>query len=162
MAITSNDPRNPKLIPTHGVPEVVYGLLEADSQSFKAGELVYLSSGAVTVYAGRDAPVFGIALKDGTNVTSGNTEIPVALIRPDDMVLIQVEDGSGNLEASNTTCVPGTAYDIIVSSNHHRIDSSDTTNPAFVFVGEVLDATGAATYWGKFRPYYIENQVTSL
>lgn len=161
---TTFDPRNPKIQGTSGkVPQIVYDAYEANSQSFLAGQFVYSNAGAITVSADGDVPVLGIALKDATNVTSGNIEIPVALIGPDDEVLIQVCTSAGVLEASNTTCSPGVAYDIqTVDTNLHYIDSSDTTNPKFIFIGPVLDSTGAATYWGRFRPYYLENQATTV
>ncbi len=163
MAITSFDPRNPRVVPSDGcVPQITNRYSEANSQSFKAGEFVYFVSGAVTVATdGGDAPIAGIALKDGTNVSSGNIVIPVQIINQDDDVYVQVDDGSGNLEAANTTCVPGVAYDVSVSSNHWTVSSNDTTNPKFVFVEALLDANGDATYWGRFKPYYLEHQLTA-
>lgn len=163
MAVTSFDPRNPKLQATSGkIPQIIYGNLEANSQSFKAGQFVYANSGAITVSADGDVPVLGIALADATNVSTGNVAIPVQVIGPDDEVLIQVCSASGTLEAANTTCKVGIAYDLqTVSTNLHYIDSSDTTNMKFVFLGPVNDAAGSATYWGRFRPIYLENQATA-
>ena len=51
MAITSFDPRNPRIVPHNGAPQITNRYLEANSQSFKAGELVQTSSGAVAVAA---------------------------------------------------------------------------------------------------------------
>ena len=164
MAVTSFDPRNPKLQGAPGrVGQIVTGNNEATSQSFKAGQFVYFNSGAVTVSADGDVPVAGIALKDATNTSSASAvvEIPVQLIMPEDEVLIQVSTG-GTLEAANTTCKPGIAYDLeTVSTNLHYIDSADTTNMKFVFIGPVKDSAGSATYWGRFKPIYLENQVTA-
>ena len=161
MAITSFDPRNPRVVPTNAVPQITDAYLEANSQSFKAGQFVVMSSGAVSVGAAGDSPIFGIALADGTNVSSGNISIPVEIINSDDDVYIQVAASGGTVEAADTTCKPGVAYDIQVASNHCTINSSDTTNPKFVFVEALEDATGASTYWGRFKPYYLENQVTA-
>lgn len=163
MAVTSFDSRNPKVQATSGkIPQILDNYLEANSQSFKAGQFVYVNAGAVTVSADGDVPVMGIALEDATNVSTGNIAIAIQVLGPDDEVLIQVCNTSGSLEAANTTCKPGVAYDLqTVSTNLHYIDSSDTTNPKFVFVGPVYDSTGTATYWGRFRPYYLENQVTA-
>jgi hypothetical protein len=158
MAITSFDPRNPRVIPHNGVPQITDRYSEANSQSFKAGQFVVMSSGAVSVGAAGDSPIFGIALADATSVSSGNIVIPVEVINQDDDVLIQVAASGGTVEAANTTCVPGVAYDIQVASNHCTINSSDTTNPKFVFVEAIKDAAGDATYWGRFKPYYLENQ----
>ena len=162
MAVTSFDPRNPQIQCTSGkVAQITNRYSEANSQSFKAGQFVYFVSGAVTVTADGNYPVAGIALKDATNVSSGNIEIPVQLIGPDDEVLIQVCNVSGTLEAANTTCVPGLSYDLQeVSTNLQYIDSSDTTNDKFVFIEAMLDGAGSATPWGRFRPYFGENQNT--
>lgn len=164
MAVTSFDPRNPQLQMTSGkVPQILHGYNEATSQSFKAGQLVYLNSGAVTVTADGDTPVMGVALKDATSTSSASAvvEIPVQVIGPDDEILIQVCNTSGSLEASNTTCKPGKSYDLqTVSTNLHYIDSSDTTNDKFVYLGPIRDAAGSATYWGRFRPFGTENQAT--
>ena len=166
MAVTSFDPRNPKVQGTSGkVGQILHGYLEADSQTFKAGQFVYLNSGAVTVTADGATPVMGIALADATNSASAsvtNATIPVQVLGLDDEVLIQVCNVSGVLQAANTTCKPGIAYDLqTVSTNLHYIDSSDVTNMKFVFLGAVYDAAGAATYWGRFRPIYLENQATA-
>jgi len=164
MAIGAFDPRNPKIQPTNGsIPQIVHGYNEATSQSFKAGQFVYFNSGAVTVSADGDVPVAGIAMVNATNTNSASAvvEIPVQLITPESEVLIQVCTSAGVLEAANTTCKPGKSYDLqTVSTNLHYIDSSDTTNDKFVFVGPVLDSAGAATYWGRFRPFGTENQIT--
>ena len=163
MAVTSFDPRNPQIQGASGkVGQILHGYLEANAQSFKAGQFVYLNSGAVTVSADGDVPVMGIALADATNVSASNATIPVQVIGPDDEVLIQVCSTSGTLEASNTTCKPGIGYDLqTVSTNLHYIDSSYTTNMKFVYLGPINDAAAAATYWGRFRPIYLENQATA-
>ena len=164
MAVTSFDPRNPKYQGAPGrVGEILHGYKEAGSQSFKAGQFVYLNSGAVTVSADGDVPVMGIALADATNTSSASAliEIPVQIIGPEDRVLIQVSTG-GTLEAANTTCKPGIGYDLeTVSTNLHYIDSADTTNMKFVFVRPIKDSAGSVTYWGEFAPIYLENQVTA-
>jgi len=163
MAVTSFDPRNPKLQATSGkIPQILHGYTEAASQAFKAGQFVYVNAGAVTVSADGDVPVMGIALADATNASPGAATIPIQVIGPDDEVLIQVCNASGVLQAANTTCKPGIAYDLqTVSTNLHYIDSSDVTAMKFVFLGAVYDAAGAATYWGRFRPIYLENQATA-
>ena len=161
---TSFDPRNPQVQATSGkIPQILHGYLEANSQTFKAGQFVYITSGTVTVSADGDVPVMGIALADATNVTSLNATIPVQVLGPDDEVLINVCTSAGVLEAANTTCVPGVAYDLqTVDTNLHYIDSSDTTNPKFIFLGPVKNAAGSASYLGRFRPYYLENQATTV
>ena len=164
MAVTSFDPRNPRLQATSGkIPQILHGYTEAASQAFKAGQFVYVNAGAVTVAADGDVPVMGIALADATNASPGAATIPIQVIGPDDEVLIQVCNASGVLQAANTTCTPGLGYDLqTVSTNLHYIDSSDVSNEKFIFMGPVKDASGTATYWGRFRPYYLENQATAI
>jgi hypothetical protein len=164
MAATSFDPRNPQIQGASGkVGQIIHGLSESNSQSFKAGQFVYVhASGGITVSADGDVPVMGIALVDATNVSASNATIPVQVLGPDDEVLIRVSDTSGSLEASNTACVEGIAYDLqTVSTNLHYIDSSDVTHMKFVYMGPILDAAGASSYWGRFRPIYLENQATA-
>ena len=159
------DPRNPQYQATSGkVPQIMHGYKEAAAQTFDAGQFVYVNAGAVTVTNDGDTPVMGIAQVDATNESSASLkiEIPIQVLGPDDEVLIQVCDTSGSLQASNTACIPGIAYDLeAVSTTLHYIDSSDVTAMKFVYLGPVLDSTGAVTYWGRFRPYYLENQATA-
>lgn len=92
--------------------------LEANSQQFKKGALVGLTSNTVDIIdtvqgAGVDcldisafettaganpsaAPkkVLGIALRAATNVTSGNVSIPVQILRPGDLVEGNLFDGT--------------------------------------------------------------------
>jgi hypothetical protein len=153
MAVTSNDPRGPYIWPQNGsIPYVQYGILEADSQSFKAGHFVYLVSGAATLYPGGDLPLYGIALKDATTVSTGNIEIPIQVIVPGDLVAINVATSADVLQAANTTCVPGVSYDTNTGASYPSyIDSSDTTNPCFRFLGELNDSTGSASTRGLFQ-----------
>ena len=149
------DPRNPKIIARYGLPQIVTNSAEANSQSFKAGEFVYLNAGAVTVAAtGASTLIWGIALTDATTVSSGNIDIPVQLLANDCEIQMKVSSDStiANYEAANTTCAQGVDYDIVVASNLFFVDSSDTTNPAVTFIDAIYDSAGAATEWGRFRP----------
>jgi len=161
MAAKSWDPLQPQIV--SGPREIIYDAYEANSQTFKAGALVYCSSGAVTVAATGDVPVAGIAMKDATNVTTDNIEIPIMKITAENVVQIQVTDGSGTKEAANTTCAPYTAYDFEIDANGvFRIASDDTVNPKFVYLDPVLDSTGTATYWGRFAIKGVEDQGRNL
>ena len=160
MAITAFNAGQPKIQPGPGVPQILTGNLEANSQSFKAGHFVYLNSGAVTHYAGGDVPIAGVALADATNVSSGNVAIPIQVVGPNDEVLVQVATSADVVEAADTTCVVGVAYDTNASvAVPSYVDSSDTINPCLVFLGAVKDAAGASTTWGRFRLMGAETQV---
>ena len=160
MALAAFDSGQPKIQPGPGIPQILHGNKEAAAQTFKAGHLVYLNAGAVTYYPGGDTPVAGIALADGTNVSSSNAVIPIQVIGPNDEVIMQVATSADVLQTCNTTCAVGVAYDTNASvAVASYIDSSDTGNPCFVFLGPVYDATGAANTWGRFRLMGPETQV---
>ena len=160
MAIAAFDSGQPKIQPGPCIPQILHGNLEANSQTFKAGHLVYLNAGAVTYYPGGDVPIAGIALADATNVTSLNAVIPVMVIGPNDEVLIQVATVADVVQAANTTCVVNVAYDTNGDvTKPSYVDSSDTTNPCLVFLGSVKDGAGAVTTWGRFRLMGAETQV---
>jgi len=153
MAATSWDPTGPKVVPRNGAEAyVAYGISEADSQSFKAGQLVYNSSGA-KLYPGGDAPVLGIAMKDATNTSSGNIEIPIQIITPEDTVIFGIATSADVLQTpTSASLAVGTSYDTnAAASTATYIDATDTTNPCFRYQGPVLDATGAETNYGYFR-----------
>jgi len=147
MAAKSWDPLQPKLEPHAGaVPKIVYDVLEANSQSFKAGALVYLSSGAVAACADDPTKIWGIAMKDATNVTSGNVEIPVMIITPEDHVIIRVQSSAGTA-ALSSTLTPGTRYGTELDSNGVAyLLSSETTTDNWIFIEPVIGADGAAGY----------------
>ena len=67
------------------------GILEAASQTYKAGELVYWASGLVTAVTESSnqvtAPILGQALKAGANVAAALTSPKVRIIHPGDVYL---------------------------------------------------------------------------
>jgi hypothetical protein len=134
------------------VPRIWYGISEAASQSFKAGNFVYLVSAAATLYPGGDLPLFGIALKDATNVSSGMIEIPIMQVTPDNVVSITVATSADVPEAADTTCAIGTTYDTNAGTTiTSMIDSSDTTNGCFRYQGPQYNADGSVSNRGYFR-----------
>jgi hypothetical protein len=150
MAATSNDPRNPRIVPRHGVPRILKLGTEAASQSFKAGEFVSVDASAdVTVSAtGASTAIYGIAVSDATG--SGSASVYVQKIEQDDDLIMLITDASGS-GAAHTNCKVGEDYDLLVTSNLHSVNYADVTNPAFVFVQGIDDAAGSATNYGRFR-----------
>jgi hypothetical protein len=153
--LSPSDPRQPKIYRGGTqVSEFLYGAqLEAATMLFAIGHFVYSNSGAITD-AEDSTKILGLAGKAATNVSSGNIQIPVQVILPGDTLLIQVEDGSGTVEASDTTCVVGKSYGIKAFSENvpSRIDSAEVTNEQFIYLGPQLDAAGASTPFGWFCP----------
>lgn len=101
---------------------------EAASQSFKAGEFVYLSSGKVTVCASDTAHILGMAMHDASGTTDAD-------------VLVAVADGETEFEMNVYHATPGSAitaitqigaeYGLVVASNKHYLDLAETTADAF-------------------------------
>ena len=99
---------------------------EANSQSFKAGELVYLTASgeALTACADDAVVVLGIALADANNTTTENAQIPVCVLRVGDEVEIDVYQGSSVDAATEAMLGQNFAYE--VTSNEGKIDLNDT------------------------------------
>lgn len=143
---------NPRIVNSGGdsAPEIIHGLLEASTQSFKAGELVYGDAGALTAVASNDVLVLGIAQIDATGATTH--EVPVMRIRPSDIVKMRVSNAG--TAATSDNCKVGEPYALDVTSNVVTVDYSDTgSNDAVVCVGHANQTTSASTYtyWGLFQ-----------
>lgn len=116
-----------------GNPQVVM-LPEAATQSFVAGDLVYLVGGKVTICA-NDGTIFGVALKNATTTT--DSDIPVQIIQPFDI---------WRMEMDTTLAVAqvGEDYGLTVSSGDSDIKSSETAQTA-VTVLSLYDDVGTTT-----------------
>lgn len=99
---------------------------EANSQTFKAGQPVYLNSSgdSLTAVASDGQVLLGFAKEDATNVTSGNAFITVEVVRPGDEYEIDVYTG-GATDAA-TTAMLGQNFAFDVTSNSAKIDLNDT------------------------------------
>lgn len=139
---------NPKWVSGEGgTCEVVSHFYEADSMSFKKGELVYLSSGAVTNCADDAVVIAGQALADATNVTSGNIIIPIRVIKPGDVWMIRCYDTSDAAEITCDNLTIGSAYGLEVTSNVWRLDNDETTADAVTPIRLHYDVNGDADEW---------------
>lgn len=139
---------NPSVLETQTgeVPEIRI-LPEAAGQSYKAGELVYLVSGAVTVCATDPDEILGIAQEDASGTTS--EDAPVEMIRSSYVYKIRCTTAGTDYACSNFN--EATAYSIIVSSNVHSADNADDSTHVVIFLGDINDEAGSADYWGMFR-----------
>jgi hypothetical protein len=120
---------------------LVRSFLEADSQTFKAGQLVYLDSDGthLTVCADAANVVLGMAQKDATNVSTGNIYIPVVIIRPQDEIEIDVYQGGADDGAAETQLLQNFALDVTL--NECTIDLN-VTNDDLMTLQEIVDADG--------------------
>lgn len=92
----------------------VIGVPEANSQSFLAGDLVFLSSGQVKICTGTAqgaAGVYGVAQKAGANDTA-NAYTPVLMVTPEQLWKTFVATGSTVAAAVS----PGVDYKLAQSS----------------------------------------------
>jgi len=114
-------------------PNVVE-VLEIDSASFAVNEIVTLSGGYATI--GADDGVFGVAQKASTNVTTGNVTIPIQVIDPDVIWI---------MDADTTTAVTqvGEDYGLNWTTGSQAVDLGDTTTPQVRV--EALDTRDGAT-----------------
>jgi hypothetical protein len=111
-------------------PQIRY-FPEADEQSFKTGQFVYLASGKVTACASDPAAILGMAAHDA----SGNEDEDVAVhvINGDTEFEVNVYfDGDGDEDDQIEITSIGNAYGMIVSNNKCYCDISDTTNKVFI------------------------------
>jgi hypothetical protein len=89
-------------------------LLEANSQCFYAGDIIYLNAGAVTEWSDHATNIIGgIALAGSSSptagVTSGNAAIPFLAIRPGDIFEASL-DGASAAASASTVGMPTTRY----------------------------------------------------
>ena len=150
---------NPQLAetPSGVVPDIAWGLHEADSMSFLKGEPVYLNVSAtapnlVTNVATDRQTIYGFALVDATNVTSDNIEIP--LLKVDPRFIYKIRTTNAGTAATCESFVRGKAYDLYVASNIAYADLDTPGATALVFEDFCYDKDGDYDYWGLFRFIY--------
>lgn len=119
----------PAIMGTPGKDYDVLILPEAASQTFEAGEWVYLASGKVTVCANDAQVIAGIALEPASGVE--DTDLRIAVPRVGCKTEMTIYHST---EASAITAVTqvGTRYALIIASNIHYVDIEDETNLAFL------------------------------
>ena len=148
---------NPRLgrLRTGLAPRIIYGRYETNSSSFKAGQWVVDDGDAapgtacITAVASDGTLVLGIAMKDATNVTTGNVEIPVMEINPGDEIIMPCT-ASGTAKSS-ALFLTSKKYGLYVASNIVYADYDDTSNDAVAFKAPIYAGNGDTTSWGIFE-----------
>lgn len=124
----------------HSGPVRIIEALEASSQTFAAGDLVYLNAGVVTLCTD-DQNIMGIALKPSTTVTSAWTTIPVQVITPEALFVAQVDTTSALTQV-------GEDYGLNTATTQcHAVDIGDTTTTCVRV--ERLDPRDGASATGR-------------
>jgi hypothetical protein len=152
MAFNVN-PRFGKILGT--MPRIIYGRYETNSSSFKAGQWVVDDGDAapgtacITVVSTSGTLVLGIAMKDATNVTTGNIEIPVMEIRPGDELIMPCT--ASGTATSSATFLTSKKYGLYVSGNVVYADYDNTSNDCVEFKEPIYTTAGGTTTWGVFE-----------
>jgi len=108
----------------YGDPEIRY-IAEADTQTFVAGDLVYLNAGQVTV-AADDATIFGVAQCTSAADTN-NVAVPVSVINPSQTWLAEFDD-------AQTAAYIGEDYGCNVSTGDMSVNLGETTNTTVTLI----------------------------
>ena len=132
------------------MPHIEDTLLEANTQTFYEGQLVYSDQGAITAVADDGVEILGIALKAATNVSSGNIKIPVLVLTPDCICRMKVTNGATAADTDSAAMYEKYAI-YVASTNISHADIGDTGHDAVVYLGPCDDAAGDATAYGLFR-----------
>lgn len=151
--------------------------LEGNSQEFKAGDMVQLTSGTVTaVLTGDDEPIIGFALTDATNVTSGNAPIRIMPVNSHDEYIMNVySDTEANTDAASVALLVGNMYNLLQMTVTETdgsttyctaVDLDAQTDQRVLITGIVEDPelTPSSTYirvYVKFLPVFYESGVPS-
>lgn len=118
---------------------------EAATQSFKAGDIVYLVSGKVTI-SDTDQHIWGIALADATGVT--DTKTLVHVVHPDQIWAVPSDDVTAQANVGNN-------YGLNISAGNCTVDVGDSStvtvavnalDPAFPI------GTTGGFLWVRFIP----------
>jgi hypothetical protein len=136
---------------------------EASSQTFKAGEPVYLSSGYVTECGDDPSAILGIAADDAHNAaSSGLYEVGVYLPTPDMVFEANVYGGGAITAITDVGRSMGLYRD--TSNSKLYVDKGDTANHRVVVIGlSKKDAVGDTygRYLVQFEQKYLQLQITS-
>jgi hypothetical protein len=104
---------------------------EADEQSFKTGQFVYLVDGKVTVCPSDPTAVLGMSAHDASGVE--DEDVAVHVINGDTEFEVNVYyDGDGDDDDKVEITAIGNVFGMIVSENKCYCDISDTDNKVFI------------------------------
>jgi len=137
----------------YGNPNIRYIKEAAGTQTFVAGDLVYLASGAVTVIANDDV-IFGVAQEDASGTTG--TLLPVSIISPEQTWVAAFDD-------TTSTDYVGEDYGLNITSDSMSVNLGETTNTAVTIID--LDPRDGAKSLGRvliqFVPAVLQGYIGS-
>lgn len=162
----SHSPLDPVPVGPGNVQRITHGPVEAASQSYKAGQLVTISTtlnAVTTTTAGQvvgNNAIYGFAMKDATGTTSADAPIWV----PEAGKEIQMLAGTaGTAVTVTTTLFPlNDCFDLFIDSNGYcTVDSATETYAKVKVVGYIKDVNGDYTKWLRVIPYEGSTGVTT-
>ena len=127
----------------HGVNMTeVFTWPEAATQTFVKQDLVYLSSGYVTVCGTNPSVIAGLAMQDGNDDTSdGDHDTEVGVLTGLTLLAMEVHSGTpanADIEAADL----GASYGITAVSNAWYVDKDKTGGDARVKIVDFIDPVG--------------------
>ena len=125
----------------YGDPDIRY-IAEADTQTFVAGDIVYLSSGQVTICSD-DATIFGV-VQSASATDTNNVPVPVSIISPTQIWIAEFDD-------AQTAAYIGEDYGLNIGTGDSDVDLGETTNTAVTVVD--LDPRDGVTTAARGRVY---------
>ncbi len=145
---------NPKSVnPATEMAQIQNQYPEAASQSFNAGDLVYLVAGKVTVCPANPTLILGIALVDATGVT--DSLIAVEEFTQRDLIEIQTYDSTLGTPAVVTSdnAVTMTRYNLLKVGDIWYADVGVSAAARVIAIKSLEDPTNIANYstWLRVR-----------
>lgn len=136
-------------------PPPILPCQEAANQTFKKGDLVYITGGYCTVCSTDPTSIYGIAQEDAHNTTAGKYKVNVLILTAFTIIKMCVWSSSTDhyyIEATDE----GTSYGVVKdSAGKWVVDKTDTTNTRVTII-KFYDAVG--TVYGQvgvvFLPAY--------
>lgn len=114
---------------------------EGDSQTFKAGAFLVITSGKVVECGADPASILGLAVADGVNNTAAK-EVGVFLLTPDSIIEMSVK---GTAAANNSAATDvGLAYGVVKDSSGHWVIDKDDVTADKVVISRLVDPAGTA------------------
>jgi hypothetical protein len=109
-------------------PRIYAKCKEANSSTFVVGDLVYITSQAVTVCGSDPSTIAGIALKAGSNTTTANKYIPILVLDGDTEFSMSLYHGTAaSATVSDESLKLSVAYGIVkVAAGKWAVDLSET------------------------------------
>jgi hypothetical protein len=162
----SNSPLDPVLVGPGCIPKIIYGAVEAASQSYNAGALVTfaISGQAVTAATAGQACgnviLGGFAVKDATGTTSADAPLYVPESNQEMLIMAGT---AGTAVTVTTTLFPLLDnFDLYIDSNGYcTVDSATETYSKVKVIGYVKDVNGDYTKWLRVIPYEGSTGVTT-